>query len=101
VRGLREIGNRWHLYDPNERTLVVIIGNADWQMLVEAAKMRNDMIHGTSVYPSADCIARAKGVLASLQRVKQIFDDQYGFSGWTSNTIRKKSTLHSDPRVSV
>ncbi len=99
IRGLREISKHWHLYDPHHRTLVVIIGNPDWQTFAEAAKMRNDMIHGTSVYPSAMCIQQAKAVLAALRRTKARFDKEYGYSGWTSNSIRRKSTLHLDPRV--
>ena len=99
VKGLREIGKRWHLYDPQQRTLVVVIGNPDWQVFTDAAEMRNNMIHGTSVYPSATCVQQAKAVLAALKRVQKTFDQEYGYSGWTSNNIRRKSALHLDPRV--
>ncbi|MFN2622162.1 MAG: hypothetical protein ABR611_04890 [Chthoniobacterales bacterium] len=99
IRGLRDIGRHWQLYDPEHRTLVVLLGNPDWQVFTEAAKMRNDMIHGASVYPSAMCIQQTKAVLAALRRAKKKFDDEYGYSGWTSNSIRKKSALHGDPRI--
>jgi hypothetical protein len=99
IRGLQEIGHQWHLYDPQHRTLVAVIGNSDWQIFTEAAKMRNDMIHGKSVYTSVMCIKHAKAVLAALERMKAKFDQEYGYSGWTANSVRKKSTLHLDRRV--
>src|SRR5437773_1383643 len=47
--GLHAVGESWYLYDPANRRLVDIVRNRDWQIIAEAAKMRNNMIHGISV----------------------------------------------------
>lgn len=97
LRGLDAIKKAWQLYDPEHRTLPAIVGNAEWTIFQEAARMRNKLVHGERVYKLADCQQQAADALAALNRVKATLDREYSYSGWDKLKVRKKSRLHVDP----
>lgn len=98
--GLDRIKQNWELYDPKHRTLVAIIGKADWDTFEKAAQMRNKLVHGVLVYKLADCQQQAADTLQALNRAIAALDAEYGFSGWDRVKVRKLSRLHEDPAVS-
>jgi hypothetical protein len=98
IRGLDAIKNAWEFYDPEHKKLVDILGK-DWQVVINCANMRNNLVHGIKVYKLDLCKEETKNVLASLKNIKKTFEDNYGYSGWTPMTIRKKSRLHIDSRI--
>lgn len=101
IRGLEAIKDNWEIYDPKHRKLTQILSQKDWNLIAEAQKLRNEVVHGVKVRDLNSYNKIAKNLLKLMDKVKGKLETEYGFSGWTRNTIRKKSVLHKDPRVSV
>lgn len=97
--GLEAIKSAWELYEPRHRALPGLVGNADWATFKLTATMRNKLIHGERVYQLAEAQQQATETLAALNRVKALFDAEYGFSGWDRLRVRRVSRLHSDPTI--
>jgi hypothetical protein len=101
LRGLEAVRGSWDIYDPEHRRLTDLLLPADWQAVQVCAQMRNKLVHGERVYPQDECKKQAQEALRALGRIKELFDKEYGYSGWTTASKRKKSRLHSDPKVRV
>ena len=101
ANGLNALKDRWIIYEPNHRSLVEIIGNKDWQQIDALATMRNRLIHGVRVYEPEECKEKAEQLLFTLDNIKQILDETYGYSGWERLSVRKKSKLHIDPKIKI
>jgi hypothetical protein len=101
ANGLAALKERWTIYEPNNKTLVEIIGNQDWQQISTLSKMRNKLIHGVRVYEPEECQEQAKKMLFTLDCLKQKLDETYGYSGWERLSVRKKSKLHIDPKIKI
>lgn len=101
LRGLDAIKAAWEIYEPRNRKLTELLSATDWSCIKDAASMRNRMIHGERVYELATCKAETENLLSVLDRLKDCFDDTYGYSGWDTASKRLKSRLHDDPKVKV
>ena len=99
LNGVFAVADAWELYDPRNRKLTTVIAPVDWQTFREAAEMRNQLVHGTRVYDLAECRNRAASVLSALSSVKTALDREYGYSGWTPHSVRRKAQLHNSPKV--
>jgi hypothetical protein len=99
LRGLEALKEAWELYEPNRAKLTEIVPVGDWTIFKDAAEMRNKMVHGKRVYGLETCRIETKKVLDGLARLKMIFDQRYGYSGWKTLKGRIKSRLHEDPKV--
>lgn len=99
LNGLHALNTAWELYDPKNRKLTEIVAPADWKVVADSAEIRNNMVHGTRVYSQAYYQAQTVAVMAALNNIKQAFDGEYGFSGWTTFDKRLVSRLHGDPKV--
>ncbi len=99
LRGLDAIKTAWEYYDPDHKKLTDIISQQDWKTLKDNAERRNHLVHGIRVYSLVLCEKETENVVESLKNIKIVFEEKYGYSGWTSITIRKISKLHTDPRV--
>jgi hypothetical protein len=99
LRGLDAIKSAWQIYDPRHRKLTDLIAGGDWQAFTTAAGMRNKLVHGVRVYSLADCQQQTVATLAALDNMKTLFDNEYGYSGWTILKVRRSSRLHLDPKV--
>jgi hypothetical protein len=97
--GLEALKRNWEIYDPNNKALTDIVPKTDWAQFRKVATMRNKMVHGERVYELATCKTESKVTLVALDRLKNSFDQLYGYSGWTTYSRRIKHTLHSDPKV--
>lgn len=100
-RTLEGIKNAWEAFDPQHRKLPLIVGQQNWQVIMQTAQMRNDLVHGTRVYPTAECRSQTNSALTVLSAIKTNFDEIYGYSGWSKVRTRKSSKLHSDPKVDL
>ena len=96
--GLESIKDNWELYDPEHRKLTTILNQKDWQIIFDAYKKRNDLVHGNRVYNLELCHKLSKQVLDSLDNIKKTLDDNYRYSGWTRGKMRRKSKLHQDSK---
>jgi hypothetical protein len=101
MNGLMAVKEAWSLYDPKSRTLVQVIGNATWQQLQEAAKIRNDMVHGMRTYSQGTCKRRVHELLAAIDTMKEQLKTAYEFDGWGMHRKRRVSALHTDPKVPI
>ena len=101
LRGLDSVKNSWELYEPNNKKLTDLISQEDWKQFRDVATMRNKMIHGERVYNLDKCKNEAINVLKALDKLKDKFDNVYGYSGWETYSKRIKSKLHSDPKVNT
>lgn len=101
MRGFDAIKSAWPLYEPNEKHLVDVIGQANWAVLSSAVQMRNELVHGRRAYALQKCNESADKVLVALDGVKQRFDDVYGYSGWRKHKSRRKSRLHAIPLIRI
>jgi hypothetical protein len=91
----------WPCFDPQHEGLPAIVGNAQWQIIPHAQEMRNKLVHGIRVYELDKCRENAEKMLFALEAIRQAFEQRYGFSGWSTLSVRKKSALHKDPKVIV
>ena len=101
IRGLATIKKSWGLYDPQNRNLVDLIGNDNWQVIKDGSKMRNDLVHGIKVYGRTKCRHQAESIIVALDNVKGCFDNIYGYSGWKKYKKRSRHRLHLDPKVNI
>ncbi|GAB2627847.1 hypothetical protein GCM10027191_25980 [Novilysobacter erysipheiresistens] len=99
LRGLDAVKNNWDIYDPAHRKLTDLLPQTDWKLFKDSAEMRNKMVHGERVYDLVVCKQQAETTLNALDRTKDSFDREYGYSGWTTTSKRLKSRLHIDPKV--
>lgn len=101
VKGFKKQKDIWNCFDPNGKKLHEIIGNTHWQHVNKAVKMRNALVHGSRVYHLSKCKEMAEKIIELLDQTVTSFNKVYGYDGWTKVSIRKKSTLHSDPKVNL
>ncbi|OKH16866.1 hypothetical protein [[Limnothrix rosea] IAM M-220] len=101
LKGFASIKKAWELYDPAHAKLSNIIQPTDLKLFQDVATQRNKLIHGERTYDELVCRQQAENIMRALGRVKVTFDTRYGYSGWSKPSIRRKSTLHSDPKVRV
>lgn len=100
-RGLEAIKNSWDIYDPSHKKLSDIISDNDWRVIKHSAEMRNKLVHGERVYSVAACSVAANEAISAMLNIKNSLELEYGYSGWTVASSRKKSMLHSDPKVKI
>lgn len=101
IRGIDNIKNHWIFYDLDNRRLVDIIGQNNWNKIKDFSRMRNELIHGKRVYNREKCRTSTEELLTILNEVKKKLGTVYGFSGWERLTARHKSKLHIDPKVKI
>lgn len=101
LSGLEAVKEAWNLYDPKGRTLVQIIGNTTWQLVREAAKIRNDMVHGMRTHSQGTCKRKARELIDTIDVMKDQLKTTYEFDGWGMHRKRRISALHWDPKVPV
>jgi hypothetical protein len=97
--GFERIKEGWWCFDPAGETLPAIIGNQNWEIIPPSVAMRNKLVHGERAYPLDECAFQARKMLEALHHIESTFQKRYGYSGWTSNSIRRLGKLHVDPRV--
>lgn len=100
-QGLNKHKEVWGCFDPNGKLLPDIIGNNHWQHATKAASMRNKLVHGGRVYNLSDCQTMAENMLLLIDQTVASFKQEYGYDGWRTVSVRRKSTLHSDPKVNI
>jgi len=101
LNGMNQLVDAWELYDPRHRKLTDIVGPNDIQAIKEASQKRNKLIHGEQVFKLDLCKDETKKVIDALDRIKDKFDQEYNYSGWTNISARKVSKLHIDPKVKI
>ncbi|MBN4077783.1 hypothetical protein JYT29_00445 [Nitrospina gracilis] len=102
LQGLDALKNNWDLYDPQNRKLVGgILQNNYWQEVHKGSLMRNKLVHGLKVYGGNVCRYQTHQVLEALNHIKSTFDSVYGYSGWERGKVRRKSRLHTDPKIHI
>ena len=99
VQGFNRQKEIWICFDPDWRALPEVIGNQHWQHVKSAIIMRNRLVHGLQTYTLDDCEEMANNILELLDQTVRAFQETYGYNGWDSVSIRRKATLHSDPKV--
>lgn len=99
--GLEAIKNNWKIYEPSGKSISEIIGNDNWKLLKEAATMRNKLIHGERVYNLEKCKTKTNQLLECLKIIKEQLDHHYSYSGWDRVSVRRKSYLHKDPKITL
>ncbi|HEY9220918.1 MAG TPA: hypothetical protein VIO43_04980 [Lutibacter sp.] len=100
-RGLSQIIDAWEIFDPHHRKLGIIIRSEDLFTIKDAAQKRNKLVHGEKVFKLSDCKEDTVKVLEALDRIKNTFDIEYGYSGWKTAKSRKVSVLHIDSKVTI
>jgi hypothetical protein len=98
-RGIENIKQVWACFDPKNEPLSKFIPQTTLKIVMDAQTMRNNMVHGKSVYKLADCRDGAKDVLKALDSIRSLLESRYGCDGWSVARRRIKNTLHADPRV--
>jgi hypothetical protein len=98
-KGIENIKQVWVCFDPKNEALAKFISQADLKTIMDTQTMRNNMVHGKTVYKLSECEEKAKEVLKALDNIRKLLEDRYGFDGWSTVKRRIKNTLHADPRV--
>lgn len=99
VQGFKRQKDIWSCFDPKGRNLPAIIGNNHWQHVNKAVEMRNALVHGSRAYDLDKCKEMAENILELLDQTVCSFNTEYGYDGWATVAVRRKSVLHLDPKV--
>ncbi len=99
--GLQSIKNQWLVYEPNGKTLVQILGNDIWNKIDTSSQIRNKLVHGIRSYDDSECKKYAENNIALISEVKHKLDEAYNYSGWSRFSIRRKSILHTNPKIKI
>lgn len=97
--GLNKIKEVWHCFDPLHQKLSEFLPPQTLQAIAETQKMRNKLVHGAKVFQMDLCKQETERALLALDTIRNTFEARYGFDGWSPMKPRKKSALHSDPKV--
>ncbi len=98
-QGFRKQAEIWSCFDPSGQKVVDVISSKNWQFVHDAVKMRNQLVHGARVYDLEACSLMARNILALLDDTVKSFNEKYGFDGWSKVSVRRRSNLHTDPKV--
>ncbi len=99
LSGIYQLVEAWEIYDPQHRKLTKIVKSNDIEIIKLAAQKRNKLIHGEQVFKLELCKEETLKVIRALDNIKNCFDEEYGYSGWTNISTRKISMLHKDPKI--
>ena len=99
IRGLEQIKQHWEFYAPEHRQLIKVIKKDDWNVIKNASKIRNDLVHGVRVYKRSFLREETEKTLSAITNIEKTFRDIYGYGGWTTPKARRISKLHTDPRI--
>jgi hypothetical protein len=99
--GLGKIKDVWECFDPVHERLSDFVAPTTLQVIAEAQRMRNELVHGSKVFALNRCKHEAERVLKALTELRATFKSRYGYDGWSKIRSRKKSALHADPRVRI
>jgi len=95
------INDYWMFFDPFEKPLKDVISSLDYNAIKKAAEMRNRVVHGQHVYSNEIYQTKTQELLQIIDRISAAFQLRYGFDGWSKLSVRKKSRLHIDPRITI
>ncbi len=101
LQGFNKQKEVWPCFDPNGKSLPNIIGSNHWQHVNKAVKMRNNLVHGSRAYNLDLCKEMAENMLEVIEQTVSAFRAEYNYDGWGTVSVRRKSTLHSDPKVKI
>lgn len=101
VQGFKKQKDVWQCFDPENRSLPEIIGNAHWQHINKAVEMRNNLVHGKRAYSLDECRIVCGNILDLLDQTVSAFSSTYDYDGWPDVSKRYKSKLHTDPKVKI
>jgi len=101
LQGFNSQKEIWSCFDPNGKTLPEIISSSQWQYIQPAIKMRNSLVHGSRTYNLDKCKEMTENILNLINDTINTFNDEYNYNGWKTIKVRRKSTLHSDPKVNI
>lgn len=82
LNGLWRVIDTWPCYDPSNRVLETIIGKTNIDIVTEAAKKRNALVHGSGNEGQKVYKRAIPPLIAALDDIKQKFESEYGFYGW-------------------
>ncbi len=82
LKGIWAVKKTWNKYDIKGRSLEVVIGNANWGVLKDAADYRNDLVHGSGHQAQKVYRKQLPPLLAALDDIKSKLSTEYGYSGW-------------------
>jgi len=99
--GLGRIKEVWECFDPKHEKLSAFASPGTLQTIAEAQRMRNELVHCSKVFDLEHCKRETGKALKALNNLRDAFQKRYGYDGWSKIRGRKKSALHSDPRVRI
>lgn len=82
LSGLWKVRNAWKEYDPKKRQLEAVIGTDAWQTIKDAAKLRNELVHGSGYKAEKIYSQNHANLLKALDVVHSQFKSEYSYSGW-------------------
>jgi hypothetical protein len=82
LRGLHAVRDTWKKYDAKKQTLESVIGADAWAQIKEAAKLRNELVHGSGYQAEKVYRKLNPALLKCLDSVVTAFTKEYGYAGW-------------------
>lgn len=76
------VKDAWKKYNPNKHSLDAVIGTTNWDVIKDAAKLRNELVHGSGHQAQKVYNRQLKKLIPALDEIKNIFAAEYGYSGW-------------------
>lgn len=82
LRGLHSVRDNWKKHDVNGKKLEDVIGKENWEMIKVAAKLRNELVHGSGHQAQKVYKKQLPKLLAVVDDIMKSFSAEYKYSGW-------------------
>lgn len=91
--GLQSLIDLWPIFDIEQMSFDRVIGQNSYQILKRASKMRNDLVHGSSVFKLDACKELSKILLSQIKDLQKIVIERYGYDPWSKIHGKRTSSL--------
>lgn len=91
--GLQSLIDLWPIFDIEFIPFERVIGQNSYQTLKKASKMRNDLVHGSSVFKLDACREMSKILLSQIKDLQSIVIDRYGRDPWSKIHGKRNASL--------
>ncbi len=91
--GFGDMQNYWPVFDKAHRTLPEVIGSKNCQLVSDAVKMRNQMVHGLRVLKLEECQDAVSSVRNAMDVLRRRSISELDFDPWSTMPRKIKPSL--------
>lgn len=91
--GLQSLIELWPIFDIEHMPFEQVIGQASYQLLKRASKMRNNLVHGSSVFKLDACKDLSLILLDQIRILQGLVLSRYGRDPWSKIQGKRTASL--------